>query len=280
MSNRQGFSLAELVVGLVVASLVSASIVQLMVVQSRFMNTQEGRANARAVSRGAISLVESDLRMVQTSAGVVAAAADSITLRVPFAAGVICMADVGGSRADIMVPPVDSLLWAEDSANVAGYGWRDGSNTLTWFESSSMSIQTGSTTSCTSGSDPLSLPVNDPATRVIRIPQISSGYRGAAVFLHHKVTYKIDASTSVPGRMALYRRRWRANTYEELVAPFDSTAKFRFFWVDSANANASPPSNLSDLRGIELQLVGVNERAPVGTTGETSPLVTAVFFKN
>ena len=41
MSNRHGFSLAELIVGLVVASLVSASIIQLMVVQSRFMTTQE-----------------------------------------------------------------------------------------------------------------------------------------------------------------------------------------------------------------------------------------------
>lgn len=276
MSTRQGFSLAELIVGLVVASLVSASIVQLMVVQSRFMTTQEGRANARAVSRGAVTLIESDLRMIQTSDGIVAAAADSITLRVPFAVGVVC-GNPNIAQTDIMLPPIDSLVWAEGLANIAGYGWRNSTNALTWFESSMISVNTGAAATCTSNPDPIT-PV--PNAVISRLPLIMGSYRGAPVFLHQRITYKFAASTSVPGRMGLFRRRGRVGTTEEIVAPFDTAARFRFFWKDSANAVAAPPASLSDLRGIELNLVGVNERTPAGNAAETSPLRTAVFFKN
>ena len=38
MQNRPGFSLTELLVGLVVASLIGASVVQMMTVQSQFFN--------------------------------------------------------------------------------------------------------------------------------------------------------------------------------------------------------------------------------------------------
>lgn len=281
MSNRHGFSLAELIVGLVVASLVSASIIQLMVVQSRFMTTQEGRANARAVSRGAIALVESDLRMVQTSGGVIAAAADSITLRVPFAVGIIC-GHTGTGQTDIMLPPIDSTVLNEGLANLAGYGWRNSTNTLTWVESGSMTANIGSNAgNCTSGSDPITaIPYNADPPVIARVPQIAGGYRGAAAFLHQRVTYRFEASTAVPGRIGLYRRRARAGTSEEVVAPFDAGAAFRFFSVGDATSQAAPPANLNDLRGVELYLAGVNERAPAGSVAEVSPLRTAVFFKN
>lgn len=277
MSNRHGFSLAELIVGLVVASLVSASLVQLMVVQSRFLNTQEGRANARAVSRGALTLIESDLRMVQTSAGVVAASPNSITIRVPFAVGVIC--GTQGSSTTFMLPPVDSLVLAEGMENIAGYGWRNSTNTLTWAETS-VSFNSGNPPVCAATATDPAIEMIPGGRLVSMTPSIAGSYRGAAVFLHQRITYSFAASTSVPGRTGLFRAREGTGDNEELVAPFDATAGFRFFVAGNADAVAAAPADLSDLRGIELNLVGVNERAPAGTAGETAPLRTAVFFKN
>ena len=63
-------------------------------------------------------------------------------------------------------------------------------------------------------------------------------------------------------------------------APFDAGARFRFYAAGSSTAADAPPADLNDLRGIELYLPGVNERAPAGDAAEMAPLRTAVFFKN
>ncbi len=278
MTNRPGFSIAELIVGLVVASLVSASLVQLMVTQSRFMTTQEGRSNARAVSRSSTGLILSDTRMVQTTGGVAQAHRDSVTFRIPFAQGIICGNTL--SATDVLIPPVDSLVYAEGTANFAGYGWRDSNNVLTYVETG-VSLATGASSSCTSGTNPIVTSNLPTGTRIVRVsPIILGGFRGAPVFLHQRISYAFRPSASVPGRRGLYRTRVAAGLSEELVAPFDTAARFLFFWADSANSNPAPPASLNDLRGIELFLVGVNERAANPTAAETSPLRTAVFFKN
>ena len=80
MKNRPGFTLAELLVVMVVSSLIAASVAQLMTVQSQFMHRQEGRFNARAVARGPVGLMLADLRMVETDGGVLAASPTSIKI--------------------------------------------------------------------------------------------------------------------------------------------------------------------------------------------------------
>jgi hypothetical protein len=71
------------------------------------------------------------------------------------------------------------------------------------------------------------------------------------------------------------------NQTEELSAPYDNAAKFRFFVGSSVTAQDNPPSDLSKLRGIELNMTGLSERTPTGmTTKKKAPFVTAVFFKN
>ena len=43
---------------------------------------------------------------------------------------------------------------------------------------------------------------------------------------------------------------------EELAAPFDTTARFRFYSVGSSVAQTAVPSPRSDARGIEIHLDG------------------------
>jgi prepilin-type N-terminal cleavage/methylation domain-containing protein len=276
MSNRAGFSLTEVIIGLVVTSIVSASIVQVITVQSRFMATQEGRSNARAVARGATGLMLSDLRMVQTRGGVVIATADSIVVRVPYAMGLIC--GHSGGNTDIMIQPVDSMTKAQGNANAAGYGWIDSNGTVSYVENGNITLNGGVSSTCTTNPNPITVL---PGAELHRVQGgIPGGFRGAPVFLSQRISYAFRPSTSVIGRRGLFRTRVAANDSEELVAPFDGAARFRFFEANDPDANDAPPADLNDLRGIELNLVGVNERAAVAAEAEIAPLRTAVFFNN
>ena len=68
---------------------------------------------------------------------------------------------------------------------------------------------------------------------------------------------------------------------EELAAPFDASAKFRFFIGANITAQDAAPADLSTIRGIELNMTGMSERAPRGGVApQKAPFITAVFFKN
>jgi hypothetical protein len=71
------------------------------------------------------------------------------------------------------------------------------------------------------------------------------------------------------------------NQTEELSAPYDASAKFSFFVGSSVTPQDAAPGDLSTLRGIQLNMTGLSERAPSGATfKQRAPFVTAVFFKN
>jgi len=83
----------------------------------------------------------------------------------------------------------------------------------------------------------------------------------------------------LPGRRALWRTIVDTDTHEELAAPFDSAARFRFFEFDrdTSDASASP----TDVRGLELILDGASQTASQGRSGnEHVPFRTSVFFNN
>jgi hypothetical protein len=108
---------------------------------------------------------------------------------------------------------------------------------------------------------------------------------GTPVFLYARVRYEFKASTAIPGKTGLYRTQILSNgaeSSEELVAPFASTASWKFFTLTGgAVAQAAVPANLADIRGLELHLDGVSENKAVAmASAESAPFTTAVFFKN
>ena len=68
---------------------------------------------------------------------------------------------------------------------------------------------------------------------------------------------------------------------EELSAPFNNDAKFRFFIKNDKNSQGGAPASLGTLRGILLELNGQSEYAPSGASAKKQAnFRTAVFFKN
>jgi len=104
---------------------------------------------------------------------------------------------------------------------------------------------------------------------------------GSPVLLFQRIRYRFAASSAMPGRIGLWRTVVATGTAEELAAPFDSSAVFRFFQLDSDTAQAAAPSPLSTTRGIELRLAGASRGTPYGAAGpKVVNLTTAIYFQN
>lgn len=279
---RRGFTLIELLVGIVIFAIIGALCTQLITNQGRYFDRQ-GMANAaRNVSRASLNRMVSDFRMIEPSGGVVAASSTSLTIRIPFAMGVEC-GSPNTSETTITLLPVDSMTFATDG--FYGYAWRNYQTGAYSYVENPASQSPGNSTDiavCTN----LNVTTVKGGKVIVLQPMLPAGAGlGTPVFMYTKIRYEFKASTAVPGATGLYRTRISpsgAETSEELVAPFASTASWKFFTVNGgAVAQVNPPLFLSDIRGLELHLDGTSEATAVTRLApESAPFTTAVFFKN
>jgi len=277
---RRGYSLVELLVGLVLLAIVSILFTRLLVSQARFFDLQSASNAARNVSRGPINRVVSDLRMVEAEGGVIAASPTAITVRVPYAIGVVCSTQGNPAATETTLLPVDSVMY--NAAGFYGYAWRDNSTGhYTYVESGAAAGPKQVSGACTSNG--ITNLANGP--RVSLTPALpAAATLGTPVMLFRRIKYEFKESALVPGSIGLFRTvilQDASTTTEELAAPFASTASFGFYTINSQTPSATAPSDLSSLRGFELHLDGMSERTPSGkTVRATAPFTTAVFFKN
>jgi hypothetical protein len=274
-SNRKGVTIAELIVGMVILGIIGMGLTRVMLMQARYFDHQKQGNLARNVSRGPLNRLVSDIRMVEAEGGITAATTTSITARVPYAIGVVCNSDAGGTNISLL--PVDSAMYAEPG--YSGYAWRNGMAKYRYIMGGS-TISAGSLASCNAvGITTLSSEL----AKVIYIsPKLNdSATVGTPVFLLRNITYEFKASGLVPGGTGLYRTVVIANTSEELSAPYSNDAAFKFFVGSSLTSQAAAPADLSTLRGIELNMTGKSEKTPRQAIAQApAPFVTAVFFKN
>jgi hypothetical protein len=103
---------------------------------------------------------------------------------------------------------------------------------------------------------------------------------GISVMFFQTVTYSFAASNLYPGTQALWRSV-AGGVSEELMAPFASTSKFKFYTAGSDASTTTVPSPLSNIIGIDVQLDAVGNRTPAGRTAPPlQKLTTSIFFRN
>ena len=274
---RKGLSLAELLIGMVILGIVGMALTSTMTSQARYFDHQKTGNLARAVARGPINRMVSDLRMVEAAGGMISASSTVLEVRVPYAMGVVCGTIANGTATHVSLLPVDSAMyWAP---GYSGYAWRGGDGTY-YYQDDNNTKDVGTLSVCT---DAQVATLTAQGARVIKIMPVlpSAATFGTPVFLYRKVRYSLAASGMVPGTIGLYRTIMKTNDTEELSAPYDASAKFRFFVWTNTTAQDTPPSDLTTLRGIELNMTAMSERAPRGgVEKQKAPFVTAVFFKN
>lgn len=263
-------SLIELIITLVLVSIIGAASGRLLISQTRYFARLSGKKDARSVTRNARNLIQTELSMVQASSGVLAATNDSITVQMPYAWGVFC-----SSSTMVLLPP-DSAMYA--MATFGGYAIKDLTATgLYTYTASTTTPTAGSSGNCTGLAQPITAPTNG---SYLSLSPAVTGTAGAPMFLYQTITYKFAASGLFPGQRGLYRRVGTA-AYEEILGPFQSTAQFNYYSLNSATSSSTVPSPLSNMRGVELQLDAISpNRASNRATGETSSIKTAIFFRN
>jgi len=103
--------------------------------------------------------------------------------------------------------------------------------------------------------------------------------KGEPVFFFQRVTYSFANSALFPGAFGLYRTV-QGGTSEELMAPFDTSSRFKY-WTTGATASVSAPPALGLIRGIDVVFVGRSSYTALGKTSPSkSTVVASIFFKN
>jgi prepilin-type N-terminal cleavage/methylation domain-containing protein len=286
---RRGFTLVELLLSLVVTAIVGAALVRMVLSQARFMDQQEAWRGARSVSRGGINRLLSDLRVVEATGGLQAAAAggQDFTVRVPYAFGIMC--STTGALTTLSILPVDSAMFA--APGFSGFAWRSAAGTYT-YQTAAVSLTTPGTPGNCVAAVPTTITTlpsinGSPAGQTVNVggavPLVAAGGPpvGSIFFLFRRVRYEFKASTALPGRTGLYRTMLSGGTTEEIATPFAATARVNFYVLNAATAQAAVPGTLPNVRGLELKLDGMSERTPGGSSApKTASVTTSVFFEN
>jgi prepilin-type N-terminal cleavage/methylation domain-containing protein len=285
--HRRAFTLVEVLVVFTILGILGALLTRIMLTQSRFADQQNALRAARAVSRQAMNILESELRMVQDSGGVDSASTDGKTIRVlaPYRFGLNC--GVSGASSVVSMLPVDSLSLAQ--AKYAGYAWRSRAGVYTVvypsFPLGADSVLPSSDPSQCTGSGASqaqikTLSLNGRSGQVLDIkPPQSAAPKGEPVFFFQRITYTFGGSTLFPGATALYRSV-QGGASEEIMAPFDTASRFKY-WTTGASASVAAPPALGLIRGIDIVFVGRSSYTALGKNSPSkSTVVASIFFKN
>lgn len=297
---RRAFTLVEILTSLAILGIIGLAFVRIILSQARFTEGQMANRNARTVSRNAMNILLTDIRMVQDDGGLRFATRDSVTVRVPVAFGLLCANTAG--LATMQILPVDSAMTS--MGQYSGWAYRDSATGRFQYQDAVSpvpfgSLAAGTTTTCTDST--IALGVQKPGilpmtytvgstTRTSKVIQVSDPVTTATpnagwpIFLYQQITYRFQPSTAYPGRVGLFRKVRQAGAtpiVDEIIAPFDTSAKFRFYALNADAAQDYTSSlDLSTVRGLELVLAGSSPRAEQGKNNAQQALVTGVFFKN
>jgi prepilin-type N-terminal cleavage/methylation domain-containing protein len=275
---RRGFTLIEMLVSMFILSVIGVAFTKFMTMQNRFFDREMNAKAARSIARGSMTLLLADLRMVQDSGGVDSASSDGKALRVivPYRYGLFC--GNAGVKSTVSMLPSDSA--GVSMSTLAGYAWRD---TTTGLFSLS-AITTAPVVSltpilCTTTALIRTVTINGRAGDIMDIPQLASGAAvGTSVFFWQKITYSFATSSLFPGMKSLWRNV-QGGRNEELLGPFDTTARFRYYERGDDTSRTVVPA-LALIKGVDLVLSASSPHKSAGRTNEKVQMVTSVFFKN
>lgn len=276
MTKRRGFSLAELVVALLLGGIIGVALTRLVISQARFVAGQDGILQARSGVRAALNVMANELRAL-TPGALVAATNDSITVRVPYAFGVACQQ--GGGATNVSLLPGDSSIY--HAATASGYAFRDTTGVWQFVEPAT----TGSGSCSPVGPAIATLSATGWAAQVASVrPNNTTTVEGNPVYLYQTIRYALAPSTILPGRKALWRTVLSTRARDELVAPFDTGSTFQFLIGSRLTARVSAPTTQAardSVRGVQVRLVGQSELTPEGKSAPSRfDVTTKIVFRN
>lgn len=287
MRNRRAFTLHEMVISMAIVGIIGAAFTKTLVSQTRFHDREAALRSARSIARGASNVLLADMRMVQDSGGVDSVTADGKLIRilVPYRVGLVCTAV--GTKTTVSMLPIDSSTTAYSVYQ--GFAWRTATGRYTYVlpanpTTTDIPVAAATPADCTgdgAGQAQIrTVSTNGRAGEVLDLPTAASSgaTQGAPVFFFQRITYSFRTSASYPSRLGLWRNV-DGGVNEEIMAPFDTSSRFRFYQPGDDTSRVAPPT-VPNIRGLDLVLTAISPRASAISPTTSARVVTSVFFKN
>ena len=288
LSIRRGFTLTEIMIAMVMLAVVGAAATKLLANQTRSYDLEANIRNARSISRSATNVLVSDLRMVQDSGGVDSVLSDGKLIRilVPYRFGMVCATT--GTTTTVTLLPSDSSAVSMSAYTGFAYRGANGRYVYVWPSNPTTSgapVAAATPALCTGNgagqAQIVTVSVNGRTGSILDLPgpAATGAAAGTPVFLFQRITYSFRASGIYANSIGLWRDVENGRN-EELMAPFDTSARFRYYQAGDDTSRTNPPA-ISDIRGIDLNLIAMSARATsTNPSASRSKMVTSVFFKN
>jgi prepilin-type N-terminal cleavage/methylation domain-containing protein len=240
-TDRRGFTLIEVLVGMVLGAIVMTGVVQMMIVQGRGYRKQREMIDVRQTAREAVALLSSDLRQSLTGGSPLAAMGPGmVALRSPRGLGTICA----------------------KHATLARYGlWKTGGNIVAGVDDSAMVYQLGrdkwTVLKITAVGTPAAMGVTACAWPGARPPDVVVEFGvgtktdtsyikvGAPFRSFRRIEY---AEYQLNSRWWLGRKVGAAASYDQLTGPLVAPASgLTFTYYDTLGAVTANPSAVGSI---------------------------------
>ena len=255
--GERGVTLIELAAGLALAGLVAAAVIGVLLDQHDFYALSSDRAHARQGVRAAAEIVGAELRLA--SAGdLLAAGADSVSLRLDVLRAVVCGPAVG-SPGHVAVYVFDTVTNPNVPPGFRGWAYANPDGPWQRADGAPLAVTVGDgRTPCARRGGP----GRQPGWRYravggwLRAGSFGSVPEPGAVLTRYaRLTYSIEPSASYPGASAIHRNS------QELVAPFDDGAGFRYVLSDGTLVSRVATADLDRVRAVRLTATALGPRS-------------------
>ena len=279
--RQKGFTLAELLVVLVLASVVAAAICQSLQSNQRFYRSQSQVLDVEEGLRAVAQLLPAELRELNARGGdIIAMGRDSITLRAMRSLGVICSPPDVSTGAVIIADSLSFGWRAVDPSRDRALVFRDGDESSAdddrWLDFGVAGTSSGA--ACGDGSAGTELRLTGPTS------ELDSVASGSPLRTYERVTYRLytdDQGLSWLGERGYSDGAWSA--LSPVAGPLRRVGGLSFDYYDSAGAPATRASGVARIgisaRGLSAGPIAVPGRATSGRQYEDS-VVAQVALRN
>jgi len=226
-TEREGFTLVELLVVLVLGTLALLATYEVLATSTRVYAINGARAQGQQVLRGGLEVLSGELREISPKEGdLIAMWPDSVTIRAQRAFSVACAVDYTASPVEITAYRVGPRFQANDSVFVLHDNDPDRASDDEWHGGVVSAVDATATCSDGNPAQILSIPfLRTTATQV----QPDSVRVGAPVRGFLAFTY---GQASVDGETYLGRRARGASNWELIAGPYPESRGLGFRYLD------------------------------------------------
>jgi prepilin-type N-terminal cleavage/methylation domain-containing protein len=260
VAEREGFTLIELLVALVISGVVISVLFQVLSGQGRYVEMQSAREEVQQNTRAALELIGSELRTLPPGGGIVRAATDSVTIRVPRIWGVVCNVS-GPTSLDVAVPAAGGASYATNLGTGLVVNLGDAGSPV-W--TGAVGVTTIGAANAACAGEPLPAGVQRRTLSLSGTPQNGTDLPevGNVAYIYDQITYRSGTSSGVPG-VWVQRRVGDASgsSNQPMAGPIlegGGGLRFTYFADGSSVPLATPISDPNILGSVTRVSVVVN----------------------